>query len=190
MINLDVLVIGSLGRDADGGISFAHSTSTLIRAPGRSIVVDTSTREMRPAMKTSFRQIGVFPEDVDTVVLTHCHYDHTENLDMFPNARVLLRAEEAGAVPGAVPVEEDAEIAEGIRLIHTPGHTPGSMSVFVDADVRYALAGDALPLRENFEKMVPPRTSLDPDLAMKSIKRITKYADVVVPGHGPPFSIR
>ena len=84
-------------------------------------------------------------------------------------------------------VTEDIEIAEGVRLVHTPGHTPDSMSVFVKADRNYAVAGDAVPLEDNIRKKVPPRLNCDPDLAMQSIKSIVRFADVIVPGHGFPF---
>jgi glyoxylase-like metal-dependent hydrolase (beta-lactamase superfamily II) len=59
----------------------------------------------------------------------------------------------------------------------------------VQADRRYVIAGDALPTEENYVKNVPPGINYDPDLAMESIKRIVGYADVVVPGHGLPFSV-
>lgn len=37
---------------------------------------------------------GLAPEDIDTIVLTHLHYDHACNLEMFPNARIYIQAEE------------------------------------------------------------------------------------------------
>jgi N-acyl homoserine lactone hydrolase len=190
MITLDVLTFGNLVRGEDGKITEANSTATLIRADGRLIVVDTSTPYMRPAIKTAFKQIGVFPKDVDTVVLTHSHSDHIGNLDMFQNAKVLIRAEEAGNIEGAEAVSSDMTIAKGVRLVHTPGHTKGSMSVFADGDLKYAVVGDAIPLKDNVKKMVPPGVNHDADLAMKSIKTIIEYADMVIPGHDSPFMTR
>lgn len=171
----------------DGTVRQAHSTSTLIRTDGAMIVVDTSSKEMRPALKTSFKQIGVFPKDVGTVVLTHTHSDHIGNLDFFPNAKVIYHKGEKGEIPGAKVIDEDMEIAPGVRLVHTPGHTPGSMSVFVEADRRYAITGDAVPLENNFFKKIPPKNCFDARLALESIKTISSYAEVVVPGHGFPF---
>ena len=82
MIQLDILAVGDLQRDEDGNILKADSTSVLIRTPKHTIVVDPSTKYMRPFLKTSFKQIGVFVKDVDIVVVTHMHHDHIENLDM------------------------------------------------------------------------------------------------------------
>ena len=188
---LDVLAIGYLIRDETGKILQAHSTSTLIRTDDRLIVVDTSSKEMRPALKIALKQIGVFAKDVDTVVLTHNHNDHTANCDMFPNAKVLIHSGEDHPRRGAEIVDGDLSLAKGIELRHTPGHSWDSMSVFVGGpDRKYVIAGDAIPLEDNYRKNVPPALHVCKDLAMKSIKTISDYADVIVPGHGGPFKIR
>ena len=188
---LDVLAIGYLIRDETGKILQAHSTSTLIRTDDRLIVVDTSSKEMRPALKIALKQIGVFAKDVDTVVLTHNHNDHTANCDMFPNAKVLIHSGEDHPRRGAEIVDGDMSLAKGIELRHTPGHSWDSMSVFVEGpDRKYVIAGDAIPLEDNFRKNVPPALHVCKDLAMKSLKTIADYADVIIPGHGGPFKTR
>jgi len=186
MIRLDILTVGDLIRDGDKIIE-AHSTSTLIRAGNVNIVVDTSTEERSASIRTSFKQIGVLPKDVSIVVLTHMHDDHCSNNDLFKKAKFYVRREECPEGKGFVPVNENIEIVPGVRLVHTPGHTEGSMSVFVDAERRYAIAGDAIPLEDNYRRMIPPRFNYDAKLAMESIKCITSYADVIIPGHGFPF---
>ena len=188
MIQLDILAVGDLIRDDGGNILKADSTSVLIRSGNRTIVVDPSTKYMRPAVRTSFKQIGVFPKDVDTVILTHAHRDHIENLDLYQKARVYIHSGADVEIPGAIIVEgEEKKICDGVRMVHTPGHCPEHCSVFVDADRRYVVAGDAIPLEDNFRKMVPPRLNTDPALALQSIKNISQYAQVVIPGHGFPF---
>ncbi len=188
MIQLDILAVGDLERDDDGKILKADSTSVLIRTPKHNIVVDPSTKYMRPSVKTSFKMIGVFVKDVDIVVLTHGHSDHLENLDMYPKAKVYIHEGSDETIPGAIVVKgEEFELCEGVKLVHTPGHCPEEMSVFVEADRRYVVAGDAIPLEDNFFKNVPPKLNTDPELAMQSIKKIRDYADVIVPGHGFPF---
>jgi len=189
MIKLDVLAIGSFQRDEEGRVFDAHSSSVLIRTDERMIVVDTSTPYMKPAIKTAFKQIGVLPKDVDTVILTHSHHDHVGNNGMFENAVILMHPDESGSVSGAKPLKTDTEIIPGVKIVHTPGHTSGSISVFVKADMKYVIAGDAIPKYGNYEKMVPPAINIDKELALESIKMITKYADVIVPGHDPPFIV-
>jgi glyoxylase-like metal-dependent hydrolase (beta-lactamase superfamily II) len=188
MIQLDILAVGYLERDPDGKILKADSTSVLVRTPKHTIVVDPSTKYMKPFLKTSFKQIGVFIKGVDIVVLTHTHHDHIENLDMFPKAKVYVHSGADMEIPGATVVDKDVfELCEGVKLVHTPGHCPEEMSVFVDADRHYVIAGDAVPLEDNFTKNIPPRLNTDEKLALESIKVIREYADVVIPGHGFPF---
>ena len=188
MIQLDVLCVGDLVRDEEGKILKADSTSVLIRAPGHKIVVDPSTKYLRPAVKTSFKQIGVFPHEVDIVILTHAHQDHTENLGMYKKAKVYIHSGSDIEIPGAEVVkEDDFKICDGVRMVHTPGHCPEQCSVFVQADRRYAIVGDTIPLEDNLRKMVPPAINTDPEQALESIKRVADYADVVIPGHGFPF---
>jgi len=188
MNQLDVLAIGNLKRSEDGSVLEANSTSTLIKADGRLIVVDTSTAKMRPAIKVSFKQIGVFMKDVDTVILTHMHYDHTGNMDLYPNAKVYVHSGGEDIPSGYNVVDNDMEIAKDVRLVHTPGHTMDSMSVFVHGDeMKYVIAGDAIPLKDNCTKMLPPAVNISEELSIKSIKTITNFADVIIPGHGQPF---
>ena len=188
MIQLDILAVGDLERDEEGRILKADSTSILVRTPKHTIVVDPSTKYMKPFVKTSFKQIGVFIKDVDIVVLTHTHEDHIENLDMYPKAKVYLHSGADREIKGANIVEDDVlELCDGVKLVHTPGHCPEEMSVFVQADRRYVIAGDAIPLEDNFRLNIAPKLRTDEEAALQSIKKIRDYADVIVPGHGFPF---
>ena len=194
MNSIDVLVLGYLERFEDGSVNLKEtwSTSSLIRTDdGHVIVVDTSSDFMRSPIKSAFKQIGkIFPDDVDMVVLTHCHTDHIGNVSLFKNATVYVHEGEECTIPNAKIVKEDTEIAKGVRLVHTPGHSDGSMSVFVEADRRYAIVGDAAPLKDNFTKRIIPALPTDAEAAMASLEKIAEWADVIVPGHDKPFKVR
>ena len=194
MNSIDVLVLGYLERFEDGSVNLKEtwSTSSLIRTDdGHVIVVDTSSDFMRSPIKSAFKQIGkIFPDDVDMVVLTHCHTDHIGNVSLFKNATVYVHEGEEYTIPNAKIVKEDTEIAKGVRLVHTPGHSNGSMSVFVEADRRYAIVGDAAPLKDNFTKRIIPALHTDAEAARASLEKIAEWADVIVPGHDKPFKVR
>ena len=194
MNSIDVLVLGYLERFEDGSVNLKEtwSTSSLIRTDdGHVIVVDTSSDFMRSPIKSAFKQIGkIFPDDVDMVVLTHCHTDHIGNVSLFKNAAVYVHEGEECTIPNVKIVKEDTEIAKGVRLVHTPGHSDGSMSVFVEADRRYAIVGDAAPLKDNFTKRIIPALHTDAEAARASLEKIAEWADVIVPGHDKPFKVR
>lgn len=122
--------------------------------------------------------LGLTPEDIDIVINTHLHWDHCFNNDLFPNARILVQAEELrhAILPlpcHAVPyesqlirmtppwikaldrievIEGEMEIESGISLVPLPGHTPGFQGVLVKLESgRCLIAGDSSPLFENWE---------------------------------------
>ncbi|MET8283384.1 MBL fold metallo-hydrolase [Micromonospora sp. NPDC005174] len=113
---------------------------------------------------------GIDPADVDTVVLTHLHSDHigwavtgTPGRPYFPNASYLLQRAEVDAARALNPglpagliaplraagqlrvVDGEADLTPAVRLLSTPGHTPGHQSVLLTvADERLLLTGDLL----------------------------------------------
>jgi glyoxylase-like metal-dependent hydrolase (beta-lactamase superfamily II) len=128
---------------------------------------------------------GVPPEGIEAVVLTHAHGDHVGNLSLFPDAKVIAHRLEGGSLA----LDGEVELWEGARLVPTPGHTPGSISVVVQAEETYALAGDAIPTEDNVRRWVPPGHHYDRERAMESMALLVDLADVIVPGHGPPFHV-
>jgi glyoxylase-like metal-dependent hydrolase (beta-lactamase superfamily II) len=166
----------------------AHSSVTMVTWPEHIMIVDTSDRDYRARVVDALSANEVDPDQVDIVVNTHLHSDHCANNDLFRYAVQMAHVKER---PDRrfVSVATDHELYPGIDLVHTPGHTPGTMSVFVDADRRYAIVGDAIPTFENVRRWVPPGIVSDADAALRSMKKIIAYADVVVPGHDTPFEV-
>jgi glyoxylase-like metal-dependent hydrolase (beta-lactamase superfamily II) len=153
---------------------------------------------------------GARPEDISIVVHTHLHYDHAGNNALFPHARFFVQREELryALAPGEFDasayfapslgitpdylgtrfelLDGDAEIVPGIRVITTPGHSPGHQSVLVDtAGGRFCVAGDAVMWHENLERRIPPGYHVSTIDCMASLARIAREADHVLPGHEP-----
>jgi len=168
---------GSLKRDEVGNILYASSSVTLIISD-RILVVDTGSADERERVFDGLRRAGASPDDIEIVVNTHLHEDHTGCNDMFCNADLL--SYHTGLREGCV-------LAQGVRIMETPGHTLDSISVLCSGDV--VIAGDALPTADNHIKDLPPRIHVDRVLALRSMHRIAGIARIVVPGHGMPFSI-
>lgn len=191
MIRLDVLAPGRLERDGKGRVISADATCTLIRTDDELIIVDPSTNYMRPTIKDSLIRYGLSFGDISAVVLTHSHADHIQNLSLFLKAEIYIHEGEDIEIEGSIVVrEEEMRLVPGVSLVHTPGHTEGSMSVFVESGRKYAVAGDAIPTEGNYRKMYPPAVNCDAEAALQSIKKIKRYADVIIPGHGFPFMAR
>lgn len=164
-----------------------------LRSQGQVIIVDTGftpesgarrQRVMIRSVETALRQLGIAPETVDDVVITHLHYDHAGNLDLFPNARFHLQDSEMSFATGRhmcqacirypFDVEDvvrmvratyaervefhdgDAGIAEGVSLHKVGGHTAGLQMVRV-ATARgwVVLASDATHFYANMERQNP-----------------------------------
>ncbi|MGD0057329.1 MAG: MBL fold metallo-hydrolase [Methanomassiliicoccales archaeon] len=184
---VELLCSGSIRKEGNVVIE-AHSSSSLIRSDTWNIVVDTSSLEHRDTLLAALDRIGLDRFDVDLIVNTHLHHDHCSNNGLFPNATLMAHSKE-GPGGGYRKIDRDLEICPGVRLVHTPGHTRGSMSVFVEAGLRYAIAGDAFPTQENYLRWVPPGLNCNPDLALASMREIVAFADIVVPGHDAPFRV-
>ena len=79
---------------------------------------------------------------------------------------------------------------EGFTVIHTPGHTPGHISL-LHRDKRVLIAGDALNNRGGKLQLPPPLFTPDMKNAERSVWKLAKkYGedfDVIVFGHGPPI---
>ncbi|WP_432884341.1 MBL fold metallo-hydrolase [Kribbella sp. CA-245084] len=107
------------------------------------------------------KKVGVQAADVDAVVLTHVHLDHVGWASdgvrpAFPRAEYVVQRDEVEQVRGGStyvsrirPIEEAGQLRivegetalRGMRLVPTPGHTPGHQSVVTD---RAVLGGDVL----------------------------------------------
>jgi glyoxylase-like metal-dependent hydrolase (beta-lactamase superfamily II) len=165
----------------------------LIRGAGREIVVDTgfsaatAARRQRQHLRCpteGLRALDVDARKIKEVVITHLHYDHVGNFDLFPAATFHLQDREMRyatgrhmAQPvfrGAFDVEDvvgmvrkayagrvqfhdgDAEIAPGISLHYIGGHTMGLQVVRVATRRGWlVLASDASHLYANMEQVRP-----------------------------------
>ncbi len=174
---LDVLFTG-YARDRVAG------TVSLVRDADRVIVIDPGMVPARSAILDPLRALGVSPEDVTDVVLSHHHPDHTVNIALF----------------GEVPVHDvqavytrdrwDARDADGVqltpsvRLLATPGHTPQDLSLLVGTD-----RGITAVTHLWWTADGPAEDPYAPDreLLRTQRRRVLSVADHVLPGHGPGF---
>jgi len=175
---LDVLTTGY------GGDRVA-STVVLVRDGDAVVVVDPGMVARRGLILEPLAALGIAPDDVTDVVLSHHHPDHTMNIALFPAARVHDHwATYRDDVWDDRPAE-GFELSPAIRLIETPGHTPQDITTLVGtpdgvAALTHAWWSAAGPAEDPFAP--------DADVLAASRRRILAVADLVVPGHGPAFT--
>jgi glyoxylase-like metal-dependent hydrolase (beta-lactamase superfamily II) len=161
--------------------------------------------------------LGLRAEDITTVIVTHLHYDHAGGLHLFPNARLHLQAAEMAYATGPCMCERvmaypytadhvceavrrvfagrvifhdgDGEVAEGVTVHRTGGHTGGMQAVRVRTEAGWlVLASDATHFYENIFTRVPFPLVVDIAEMMRSFDKVERLASsrrLIVPGHDP-----
>jgi 4-pyridoxolactonase len=141
---------------------------------------------------------GYRPEDVKYIVNSHLHFDHVGGNRHFPAATTLVHKQELrqAKVPESFEryaysdqsfdhanvryelLEGDTEIAKGIRLFETPGHTVGHYSLLVEMTSRPPMlfTADAAYSMESIEREIISGFHNDPTAGVKSIKRLRRLA--------------
>ena len=79
--------------------------------------------------------------------------------------------------------------APGLRTVALPGHTPGISGVVLEKE-RVILTGDAVKNAYDYTHGIPPYAIYDGAAGLKSYTKIPAVADVIVPGHGRPFTVQ
>lgn len=113
----------------------------------RPALVDAGMPDSGPAVYEGLRALGVSPDEVALVLLTHEHADHAGGAPAFPNALLAahplaaakLRHGDERATHARVPSEPELELYDrslvhagglALRVLHTPGHTSGSICLY------------------------------------------------------------
>jgi glyoxylase-like metal-dependent hydrolase (beta-lactamase superfamily II) len=209
----------------------------LIEDGGRLVLVDAGAPRDWDLLVRTLATLGRGLEDLDAVLLTHAHSDHTgfaERARDTASVPVWVhQADEAlarGAKPGRndgrasayllrvefyrtvlslarrratrlIPIAEVSTFADGEtlelpgrpRVVHAPGHTPGCAALLLEGR-RVLLAGDVLATRNPLTGRVGPQVmpsglNRDTPMALRSLDALdTITADVLLPGHGEPWT--
>ena len=186
------------------------SSVCLVRAEQRLLLFDTGSYGDRSLLLETLREQNVRPEEITDLFLSHFHYDHVLNYDLFDNAVVHLSAIEydyvqnrgfkaAGdhyvpamifpALAGKMQVFTGrVEIAPGISTVPLGGHTPGLSGLLLENE-RVLIASDAIKNAHDFQFNKIPPVFGDPAQAAANYRLAANIADVIVPGHDSPFRI-
>lgn len=205
IVTYSVLLQGNNVRLQGGFVGL--SSVVLVESGGLRLLVDTGHHVTRLMLLEALKMRGLDPADIDVVFLTHLHFDHANNVDLFRSARIMVSQaewdyaarphENDHFVPAGVArilvdlnleiFSGEPEICPGVKALATPGHTPGHMSLVLDtADSgTVVIAGDAIKYPKE-TLTVRCDMAFDPaERGSNSIARIMEIADRIIPGHFP-----
>jgi len=159
------------------------------------------------------------PEDIDIIIHTHLHNDHCENDFKCSNASIFVHEKEMTTIHDPHPLDyryledfiedvEDAgqiktvagdtEIVPGIKVIHTPVHTPGGLTVLIETQNGTAAITGFCVIKENFYPpieitamemdVIPPGTHVNVYEAYDIMLKVKDIADIILPLHEPEFA--
>jgi glyoxylase-like metal-dependent hydrolase (beta-lactamase superfamily II) len=213
----------------------------LVRGEGATAIVDCGTSVFAPVNESLRRDLGeegvarpagteravvellagegVAPEDVDVVAITHFHWDHVGNVELFPNARFLVSAEgwrrhqelraqvpqmvadpvfPAAAVEFLAAHAERVEFADdgqtclpGVQIRHVGGHTADSAAFTVPTEEgQVVIPGDTIWTYANLERDVPVGAAVDIRQCYEAMTWARSAGDLVLPTHDPAILSR
>ena len=161
------------------------STCSLVIDGDVRIVIDPGLSPSQAAITDPLRALGLSPDSITDVVISHHHPDHALNVALFPSARVHDHWAIYDFAGGWDSVDaEGRRISPNVQLIRTPGHSAEDIStvaktadgVIVFTHAWWTAEGPA-------DDPYAP----DPAVLRASRARILALADLIVPGHGAPF---
>ena len=148
----------------------------LVKLKDKNILIDTGAPENIPELEQDLKELDLATEDIDIVILTHNHWDHTGGMILFLDAKFYASKKDFGENLKDI---HELKIPE-FKIIDTPGHSKGGICILYK-DVLFS--GDTL-----FHRGTIGRTDLpgsNESEMKKSLKKLSKIKyKILCPGHG------
>jgi glyoxylase-like metal-dependent hydrolase (beta-lactamase superfamily II) len=188
----------------------------LVRGDSRNILVDSGFYHERffkdwqvkdfTKPSETLKRVGLKPEDITDVIITHMHWDHADGMDLFPNARIWIQKDELQYYAGEAWQSKDThggideedvltlvrlntqgrvglvngdaqEIISGVTCYTGGKHTWQSQYVGVQTAMgTIVLASDNMYLYENLERHAPIATTVDAASNLRAQDRMKQIA--------------
>lgn len=166
-------------------------------------VIDSGTGFNFTRLRTLLKMLGKSLEGFNQVINTHAHFDHIGGNGYFTEAKIAAHEDDAAVIENADEKKsyaeffeghlhprnvdtrlKDGDMIDGLKVIHTPGHTPGSICL-LDEKNGILFSGDTI-FSDGAGRTDMPGG--DDEALTRSIKLISglKYSKIL-PGHGEPI---
>jgi len=172
LYRISSLRVGELYLPHGAGIMRDPVHVWLIHGEGRKILLDSGMADIdvisarmriggagggHASLTAALRNEGLAAQDIDTIILTHLHFDHADNLDLFPHACVVVQRSELAAAMDPVPsqriyywkstlqnligrkrpaqlrvLDGNTNLFPGLSLMLTPSHSEGMQVAIVN----------------------------------------------------------
>jgi N-acyl homoserine lactone hydrolase len=194
---------------------FGICSLLLLRDGKRNILFDCGPFRVRRTLIAALARLGLTPGEIDTVFVSHLHWDHIENIDLFRHAEILvprrefeyaaaIRPADWGTPPYAREMlaglrvtlleNREQELFPGVSTLLLPGHSIGLQGLLVKSPEARApgdlvLASDALWSARDALRGRPDVAFFDPEQGQASLNRALAAGTIYYPGHDRPFRL-
>ncbi len=179
-----------------GRVNLGNVSAYILERSGEAVLVDTGLGGSAGAIEAALGSLGLTWANIGHVILTHRHGDHVGSIDAVmaaaPEATGYIGEADAAAVsaPRPMTIVNGGDSVFALDIIATPGHTPGSISVF-DPIGRILVSGDAVlgGAEPGSVAGASPRFSDDMAVADQSVIDLASLQPTaILPGHGEPIT--
>ena len=180
---------------------FGYSTCVLVEDEGKKILFDTGSYSLRKPVIELINN-----NTIDFVVISHLHFDHCSNLDLFVglNTQIIFSQNELDyyfefknkdldlfsyldlikSKLNIKTVNEGYNLTKNCKIVYTPGHTKGHISLEVNLDAfKVFICGDSIKTRKEVKKFPSSTNAFDILAAKETREFILKNYKYLVLGH-------
>src|SRR5437867_6018335 len=199
ILNCGEGIAGDISRWSPGVNLIKHAQGWMLWDTGVADAIAAMPDGLKPAdpkathwyrpqtLLSQLAALGVQPSDIRFVAVSHTHPDHIGNVELFPQAMLLVQKAEydwpgANNTPRFNPAhpvtkldgDKDVFGDGSVTILSTPGHTPGHQSLLVKLPKTGALvlSGDAVHFQSNWENRGVPANNTDKEKTLASMQRI------------------
>lgn len=138
----------------------------IIKLEDKLIMIDSSSQEVKKELLSDLQELNIKPKEINPLIITHSHWDHIGNNDLFPNAVIITS-------------DNSSELPSQFKPILTPGHTKDSFCILYN---EILFSGDTI-----FHNDGRGRTDLEGGSEIQILNSIEKLKKIdykiLCPGH-------